>query len=212
MGRPVIDDTGQRYGKLMVLAVVRVEEKFKRLCKCDCGNHALVDRASLTRGLQISCGCYKNEKASERFRRRTPDETGNRYGRLTVIERAGMEGRTLLWRCQCDCGRETLVRANRLRNGMTVSCGCYAPPRAPGPTGDKHHQWKAEKVGYHALHTWLKKHKVKTGTCSLCGAERYTEWANRNPGREHSRDLEDYIEVCKPCHMRMDGHPWVTRR
>ena len=29
------------------------------------------------------------------------------------------------WKCKCDCGNITIVRHGDLRNGSTVSCGCY---------------------------------------------------------------------------------------
>ena len=34
------------------------------------------------------------------------DETGNRYGRLTVLYRASNSGKTVKWHCLCDCGQE----------------------------------------------------------------------------------------------------------
>ena len=53
------------------------------------------------------------------------DETGNRYGRLTVIGFAGVGAeKRALWRCRCDCGRETVLPGNNLRSGNTKSCGC----------------------------------------------------------------------------------------
>ena len=53
------------------------------------------------------------------------DETGNRYGRLTVLEFAGIEKRKhALWRCRCDCGNEIVVQGKNLRSGNTKSCGC----------------------------------------------------------------------------------------
>ena len=58
------------------------------------------------------------------------DMTGQRFGRLTVIERAGTLGNRAAWLCKCDCGREHVVRGKLLRNGNTVSCGCYAKERA----------------------------------------------------------------------------------
>lgn len=30
-----------------------------------------------------------------------------------------------MWRCQCNCGNETVVLACRLRSGKTKSCGCF---------------------------------------------------------------------------------------
>ena len=29
-----------------------------------------------------------------------------------------------LWRCRCDCGRETVVRQSNLQSGHVKSCGC----------------------------------------------------------------------------------------
>ena len=54
------------------------------------------------------------------------DLTGRRFGRLTAIERVESDksGR-IRWKCLCDCGKETIVAATRLRNGKSVSCGCY---------------------------------------------------------------------------------------
>lgn len=58
------------------------------------------------------------------------DRTGERYGRLIVIERAPnfvcSSGRQLvMWRCKCDCGNITNVSTNSLRSGLTTSCGCW---------------------------------------------------------------------------------------
>lgn len=55
------------------------------------------------------------------------DETGNRYGRLTVLRRYDVHDpsqRGAYWLCRCDCGVEVAVLSTRLRNGNTRSCGC----------------------------------------------------------------------------------------
>ena len=53
------------------------------------------------------------------------DIIGKRFGKLTVIERAGKVGTVQLIRCKCDCGNETIVRYPNLTSGTTTSCGCY---------------------------------------------------------------------------------------
>lgn len=58
------------------------------------------------------------------------DLTGKRFGRLTVIERTedhvAKSGRKrVMWRCVCDCGNETVVAGDNLRDGRIKSCGCY---------------------------------------------------------------------------------------
>ena len=51
--------------------------------------------------------------------------TGQRFGRLIVIEQAGHDDyRKILWRCKCDCGNERIALGRHLRNGSCQSCGC----------------------------------------------------------------------------------------
>ena len=53
------------------------------------------------------------------------NEIGNKYGKLTVIEFAGIESHgQATWLCECECGNTTITRGNRLRKGATRSCGC----------------------------------------------------------------------------------------
>lgn len=54
------------------------------------------------------------------------DLTDQEFGRLMVIERAenNNQGKTM-WLCRCECGETFSVRPDALRNGRTVSCGCY---------------------------------------------------------------------------------------
>lgn len=54
------------------------------------------------------------------------DISGQRFGYLTVIDRAESVGsdRGLRWNCQCDCGKQVIVPSARLRQGKTKSCGC----------------------------------------------------------------------------------------
>ena len=63
--------------------------------------------------------CFRQGKAANLTRRR--------FGRLVAIEplpeREG-SGHSVLWRCQCDCGREIRAPANQLLRGSYKSCGC----------------------------------------------------------------------------------------
>ena len=53
------------------------------------------------------------------------DLTGQRFGRLAVINRRGSsrQGKAM-WFCRCDCGQEVVVRSRDLKSGGTKSCGC----------------------------------------------------------------------------------------
>lgn len=53
------------------------------------------------------------------------DLTGERFGKLVVLGRAGVAKHgQILWKCICDCGRETTVYGSNLRRGFTQSCLC----------------------------------------------------------------------------------------
>lgn len=57
---------------------------------------------------------------------RTPDLTGQRFGRLKVECFAGGDGKKGWWQAQCDCGTKKLFVGSELRKGKTQSCGCLA--------------------------------------------------------------------------------------
>lgn len=55
------------------------------------------------------------------------DLTGERFGRLVVVERAEKKGdyTNARWLCKCDCGNYVDVLGTTLRRGESKSCGCY---------------------------------------------------------------------------------------
>ena len=52
------------------------------------------------------------------------DLKGERFGRLTVIERAPKRLRSVTWLCECDCGNTCEKIGENLKTGNTKSCGC----------------------------------------------------------------------------------------
>ena len=57
--------------------------------------------------------------------------TGQKFGRLTVIERTDLhKGKKVLWRCLCECGEERLVGTGSLTSGNSKSCGCLDREKA----------------------------------------------------------------------------------
>jgi len=55
------------------------------------------------------------------------DLIGQKFSRLKVLERAGKDKKGhVLWLCQCECGKTTIVRSKLLRDSHTRSCGCLA--------------------------------------------------------------------------------------
>ena len=51
------------------------------------------------------------------------DLSGQRFGKLLVTSYSHSQ-RGAMWKCVCDCGNSTVVRAGNLRSGNTTSCGC----------------------------------------------------------------------------------------
>ena len=50
--------------------------------------------------------------------------TGSRFGRLTVLSRAGSDRHGHpLWRCKCDCGKIVKRGGANLRGGRATGCG-----------------------------------------------------------------------------------------
>lgn len=52
------------------------------------------------------------------------DISGQRFGRLVVVGRAGAVPGSTTWHCVCGCGVKTIVRGCLLKAGHTKSCGC----------------------------------------------------------------------------------------
>lgn len=53
------------------------------------------------------------------------DLTGQKFGRLLVLEKAGKQGTKITWKCLCECGNEKIIIGNNLTQGKIKSCGCY---------------------------------------------------------------------------------------
>lgn len=129
-----IDETGNKYGRLLVLREdpIRKNRRVNWICQCDCGKEVSIDGTHLRSGQTQSCGCLKTEKFVERNKKRLTNkpsdkrinEIGNRYGRLVVLADAGAKDGRASWLCQCDCGNQIVVKGKYLRNGDTKSCGC----------------------------------------------------------------------------------------
>jgi hypothetical protein len=55
-----------------------------------------------------------------------PNQIGDRFGKLTLIEspKSTHKNNRKIWLCRCECGNETTVIENNLRRGIVNSCGC----------------------------------------------------------------------------------------
>lgn len=116
------NEVGNKYGKLTVLSRAEKPEGKPKgaywLCQCECGNQKIIRGADLRAGGVNSCGCLYGKHTIK-------DETGRRYGKLTVLSQVKERKRNAIqWLCKCDCGNEVIVRGADLRAGQVKSCGC----------------------------------------------------------------------------------------
>lgn len=117
------DLTGQIFGPLTVLKLD--EEKTKQqkrgfwICSCNiCNNNHSIRTDTLKTIKYCPNNCHKGK---------IKDETGNRYGKLTVLkqdENRQNKNQNIFWICQCDCGTILSVNGIDLRRNHTISCGC----------------------------------------------------------------------------------------
>jgi hypothetical protein len=111
----MIDLTGQKFGKLTVLGLDRMEKRSYWKCICDCGTEKIVPVHRLKNGETKSCGCLHV----------TADLTGRRFGSWTVLGfSVYMKGQNY-WKCTCDCGNEAVVRASNLKDGSSTACASH---------------------------------------------------------------------------------------
>lgn len=123
MVRTPVDLSGQRFGRLVAVRDVGSLRSFRLwLFRCDCGAEIERTTADARHGKVRSCGCLQRELSSQR---KSLKLAGQKFGRLTALERAGTDGHGhVTWRCACECGKEAVVAGVILKKGTTRSCGC----------------------------------------------------------------------------------------
>jgi hypothetical protein len=90
------------------------------------------------------------------------DLTGQRFGRLVVVERAENKGNRVMWLCNCDCGKSKIIQGKSLTTKKTQSCGClYKEKEIIDLTGQRFGKLVAIK---HVI----RPKNVKAGTYWLC--------------------------------------------
>lgn len=151
------DYTGQRRGILTILTQQADRTKNGDVlwtCRCDCGKTITKSSAYLSgRAKTKSCGCLPKEKPSGKLK----DRTGQRYGKLIAIKLAepsfNGKRRRARWLCKCDCGKETIINAERLNDGThkTRSCGCLQRSKAAA-SGHKRKKELAYKINQNGCH------------------------------------------------------------
>lgn len=116
------DIAWQKYGLLTFVRFHKIiNKKTYWVSICDCGKEAIVRIDAVKQGRVISCGCVRHKRGKNCI-----NLTGMSFGKLTVIKISSSHNpKSLLWDCQCGCGKTIKVQGNSLRTGHTKSCGCF---------------------------------------------------------------------------------------
>lgn len=69
--------------------------------------------------------------------------------------------------------------------------------------GERSGAWKGDKVGYAALHNWVKRWSKKPKWCHRCKNKPPYDLANIS--QQYKRNLKDWEWLCRKCHMTKDG-------
>lgn len=177
-----IDLTGRKLGELTVMR--RAENRTysnghhitQWTCLCSCGKALDIPSIDLRPGKgrngRTSCGC-KPPRLLKMISRR--------YGKLVVVDQAdGLYKGKRRWKCQCDCGKTTVVLGSSLYRGATKSCGClWEERKLERGLAEKHRQYILGKI--HAKGTKRRKRsipfelsfdefvRIKEQNCTYCG-------------------------------------------
>ena len=114
--------TDIRFGNLTVLKKSN-EKKYgtqtQWVCLCDCGGIKIATTSSLNGGRVTTCGCSLSRRGN------ISNIENKRFGRLLAVRKTDKrKNGSVVWLCQCDCGKTKEVRQNQLASGVVRSCGC----------------------------------------------------------------------------------------
>lgn len=106
---------------------------------------------------------------------------------------------------------EVKRKISETKTGTSLSVEHKAKISSGEKKGIDHHMWKGDKVGYYALHAWVRRNLGTPSECSECGFtsdnRRQFHWANIS--HEYKRDLDDWARLCVMCHKAYDSNKLI---
>ena len=144
---------------------------------------------------------------------RAKDIRGQKFGRLTVVDRVDNNKSGTNWLCECECGNKDFFISANLVSGDTKSCGCLRQEeyrdKALSYVGVKFNDLTVVKPTKE-----IKGNKRQYLLRCVCGTFCYGDIANLNNGNKKSCGclLTGFItKMNKEKDVRLEKHPrWIT--
>ena len=144
------------------------------------------------------------------------EEIGKVYGRLTVLSEAGRNNqKSIMWLCQCECGKQKVIRGSDLRrkNNGVRSCGCGAGRTKLNMTHYADLNTK-DRLGYKQLinrnktqynlseEEWVNLLNKQKGCCAICGAS--LTFITNGYAVDHNHKTDEVRGIlCGTCNMAL---------
>jgi hypothetical protein len=114
----MIDETGNRYGRLIVLRKSHGNGPTYWSCRCDCGNQRAVSGSALRGGRTMSCGCLNSEMSKQRATERNITHGHNAPGS------AGISSTYITWQAMIQrCTDPNVYQWDRYGGRGVTFCG-----------------------------------------------------------------------------------------
>lgn len=117
---------GQKFGELTAIEPTDERRGGQIIwrCECSCGKTVFTTVSQLKSGRKTSCG---------HNRIRGLDIHDQKFGELTAVEPTDdRHDSSIVWRCECYCGKEVFASVKQLHSGSIQSCGHTYDPYARG--------------------------------------------------------------------------------
>ena len=184
----IVDLTGKVFGRLTVIKraanMIDPSKPSGRTaweCQCECGSQKNIHSSSLITGNTMSCGCYQKEQISKS---KTLNIMGQKFGKLTVLDRDVSKKNKVWWQCVCDCGKKISVIAGALSFGNTKSCGCsrrkLEPHEAQRRMAYRIFRWNAKRRNIKLEISEEEWELLVKQPCYYCGADQSNEYKPSN--------------------------------
>lgn len=102
---------------------------------------------------------------------------GMKFNKLTVLEKIKTD-KGIKYKCLCECGKETLVKCDKIKSGHTRSCGCLLT---------EHNKVAVTKM-------WAAKPPRESWKTSA-NRVLYSHYTLKNPSKTIDIDIDTFIEL-----------------